>query len=312
MIYSQSKLRYGALPLFLLVTACVNEPKDGNPPPVGTKAVTGKFTVAMSETGNTSIIGTIQTGPSPANIVWEEIDQSGSCRLYKPRVPFCDPRCETGFTCVEDGQCMASPQRIGVGKVTVTGIKTNTGTSTFSMDMIVNSYQAVGIQLAFPPFAEGEAVTFSAAGADSIAAFAVTAKGIAPLAILNGEITMADGQPITLQWTPSAQAGNSVISVYVDISHHGGTKGKILCEGPDNGNLVIAASLLDKLKALGVSGFPKVEITRKSETLNADAGVELSLESMVNKELTIPGLISCGGDEDCPDGQTCQNDLKCK
>ena len=107
-------------------------------------------------------------------------------------------------------------------------------------------------------------------------------------------------------------AGKSAISVRVDISHHGGIKGAIECEGPDNGSLEIAATLVDKLKALGVSGFPKIDISRKATGTHPDVHVDLTIESTVEKSLTIPGIISCTGDDECPTGQTCKQDLKCQ
>jgi hypothetical protein len=134
------------------------------------------------------------------------------------------------------------------------------------------------------------------------------------LHILNDSITLADGQAISLKWTApgAANAANSTIFVMVDISHHGGSKGKIECEGPDNGALEIPAALVDKLKALGVSGFPKIEVSRRAVGTSASVDAEVVLESMDNKLLNIPGLISCGGDEDCPGTQKCQQDLQCK
>jgi hypothetical protein len=201
-----------------------------------------------------------------------------------------------------------------VGKVTVTGVKLKSAAASFAMTQLFNNYQpGVADSLAYPPFAEGDAVTFSAAGDSALGAFKVTATGIGLLTVLNDTITMADGKPITLKWTAPAKAGASVVAVYVDISHHGGSKGKIECEGPDNGSLVIAANLVDQLKALGVSGYPKIEITRKSTGTNADVKVSLVVESLVSRDLEIPGLISCDGSTAvCPDGKTCQPDLQCK
>jgi hypothetical protein len=98
----------------------------------------------------------------------------------------------------------------------------------------------------------------------------------------------------------------------INLSYHGGTKGKIECDCEDNGSLVIPASLLDQLKALGISGFPKIEIARRSIGTNAAAHADIVIESKVIKMLKVPGLVSCNGDEECPSGQSCQGDLRCQ
>jgi hypothetical protein len=317
MMHFKSTLRILLLPLFLLAGSCTNDPDEGAKPPGGGKAY-GTFQVSLIAPtditqGYTSVLGQLYDGPTPSPVNWVEAEKGGSCKLLTPKVPFCATPCGSGSTCVADGQCQVYPKAIGAGKVSVSGIKTKDGATAFTMDPLNKSYQpAAGAILAFPPFAEGDAVTFSAAGDTAAAAFSISAKGIGPLHVLNDSITLSDGQAISLKWTPPANAANSSISVMVDISHHGGSKGKIECEGPDNGAMEISAALVDKLKALGVSGFPKIEVSRRSVGASASADAELVLESMVNKDLNIPGLISCGGDEDCPDGKLCQQDRQCE
>lgn len=310
-------LRILILPLILLAGSCTNDPEEGVKPTGAGKAY-GSFQVTLVEPtditqGYTSVLGQLFDGPTPSSVNWVEAAKSGACKLLTPKVPFCPTPCGSGATCVADGQCREFPKPIVAGKVTVSGIRTKDGAPGFSMDPLNKTYQpAAGTILAFPPFAEGDAVTFSAAGDTGAAAFSISGKGIGPLQILNDSITLADGQAVSLKWTAPANPAISTISVMVDISHHGGSRGKIECEGPDNGALEIPATLVDKLKALGVSGFPKIEVYRRSVGASADVGAELVLESAVNKLLSIPGLISCGGNEDCPDGKTCQPDLQCK
>jgi hypothetical protein len=296
----------------------MNSTEEDKKPSSGSHPTSGGFTVSLVEATSFSsaysaVLGKVYDGPSPSALVWKQVAASGACKLYTPRAPFCETPCGSTALCVADNTCQDYPRSISAGKVTVKGVKDKSGQASFSMDPLLNSYQQpTGTQLAFPPFSEGDAVTFSAAGDTGIGAFAISANGIGPLAILNDTITLADGKPILLKWTPAKSAGASTVTAMVDISHHGGTKGKIECEGPDNGEMEIAAALVDQLKALGVSGFPKVEVTRKAVAANKDVNVSLSLESMITKSLSIPGLISCGGDEECPDGKTCQSDMQCK
>lgn len=318
MIRMHSLFRTIVLPLSLIAGSCTSEPDVVTGPGGGGKKAYGSFQVTLKEPtsstqGYTSVLGKLFDGPSPSPLAWTEASASGGCRLLKPDAPFCDPACGSSAQCVENGKCQAYPKSVAAGRVTVEGIKTKAGAMSFTMDPLLNSYQpTAGTVPDFPPFAEGATVTFSAAGDTSVDAFTLTAKGISPLAVLNDTIVLADGQPIALRWTPAADPGQSSISVLVDISHHGGAKGKIECEVPDNGSLDIPAAMVDALKALGVAGFPKLEVSRKATATQDDGNVKLVLESMVVKDLSIPGFISCAGDEDCPDGQTCQQDLLCK
>ena len=308
-------LGFWGLPLFLLAVSCTSDSGNGNP---STGSSAGSFQVSLVEPtaitpGYTTVLGKVYTGPTPSSIIWKEVGSSGSCRLFTPRAPFCEKGCGSDSTCVEDNKCQVFPKSIGVGKVGVKGLKAKSGATTFSMDPILNSYQQPGtIQLEFPPSAEGDEITFSAAGDTSVPAFTVSAPGISPLVVLADSFTFVAGKPITLEWTPPKNAGASRVSVLVDLSHHGGTKGKIECEGPDNGKLEIPATLANDLKALGISGFPKIEIARKSTGTNAKVHVDLVIQAMLTKALSIPGLISCNDENPCPSGQTCQRDLRCQ
>ena len=321
MIPLKSGLQALILPLFLLAGSCTNDPDGGAKPP-GPGITYGSFQVSLvqpvlgASQGYTSVVGKLYNGPTPSPLNWKEEAKSGSCTLLKPSAPFCETPCGSTATCVAANKCQAFPKSIGVGRVTVEGIKSRAGDMTFTMDPLNNGYQpAAGVILALPPFSEGDAVKFTAAGDTAAAAFSITAKGISSLHLLNDTLTLADGKAVSLKWTAPADPSLSTISVMVDISHHGGTKGKIECEGPDNGTMEIAAGLVDELKALGVSGFPKLEMARRAVGTSASVEAKVILESQVTMPLNIPGLISCtpgSEDEKCPDGLTCQPDLQCK
>jgi hypothetical protein len=253
----------------------------------------------------------VNDGPTPSPIIWEEKASAGGCKLLVPRVPSCPEPCGGGAACVEDDSCQPYPSAIAVGTVTVQGLKTKEGATSFSMDPVGGNYQPTGVLFEYPPFSEGAAVTVTAPGNSTSPAISLTGKGISPLKVSDDSIWLETGKPVTLRWTPPAITGNTVIFVRVDISHHGGTAGVIESECPDNGSLTIPASLVDALKALGYFGFPKIEISRKAVAKDAATNVELVIESKITKYVYIPGLISCNGDEDCPGGQTCEN-FRCK
>ena len=122
------------------------------------------------------------------------------------------------------------------------------------------------------------------------------------------------GQPLQLTWTPAGQPALGRIELKLDISHHGGARGKIECDVPDTGSLEIPASQVSGLLALGVAGYPTIVVTRASTaTAAVSAGViSLRILSPVERAVDIEGLSSCTKDAECPTGQTCQTDLTCK
>lgn len=297
----------------LILGSCMSEP-EGRRPVANNGTSSGVFRVSLENGGGASIAGKVFNGVQPSALAWTEVAKSGACVLSKPKAPFCDGGCGSGGLCVSDGVCKPFPKAVSVGKVTVTGVKTKAGAAAFSMEPGFGTvYQpAVGTSLEPSPFAEGDAVAIAAAGDTAVGPFTVSAKGIVRLALAADSIVLADAKPVLLKWAAPAKDVGSKVHVYLDISHHGGTKGKIECEGPDNGSLEIAATLVDQLKALGVSGFPTVEATRMNVGKNEAAGVELILESLIVRNVGIPGLISCDEDNPCPSGKTCQQDMQCK
>jgi hypothetical protein len=288
------------------------------------KATVGTFTIRLVEpvpasgsttatAGHTTIIGKVWNGPQAEEVVWEVDAMDGPCRLVKPRVPFCDPACQDAV-CVEDDQCQASPSERSVGTLTVSGVKTSAGGTEFEVEPIGASYSTPGgVKLPYPAFEEGTEVRVAAPGKDG-PGFEVAAKGIAPLELTTTEFPARSTSPLALAWKPAGQPALGTIEIDLDISQHGGTKGKILCEAEDTGSLNIAASLIGKLLKLGVAGFPTISVARVNRaTAQTSAGViELQVISESERPIDIEGLASCSDSSECPDGQTCQEDLTCK
>ncbi|HZF50632.1 MAG TPA: hypothetical protein VE093_18365 [Polyangiaceae bacterium] len=264
--------------------------------------------------GYAAVLGKVYDGPTPSQIVWEKGTKDGACQLLTPRVPFCSTPCGGSAVCVEDEMCQPYPSAHSVGKVTAKGLKTESGATEFSMQPIANNYQTpAGLKLLYPPFAEGDNVTFEASG-DHFSAFSVQSTGISPLEITSASIAIEKDLPIKLTWTPPGKAGTTTIHVKLDISHHGGTKGLIECDTEDTGSLELSAAILTELVNLGVAGFPTISVMRRAvgSTTIAPGRVELVVASDVERPVQIPGLTSCTDDTQCPSGQTCQQDLTCK
>lgn len=321
-------MRRIALLLLLAVSSCssssdaVSTAPDASIADGGTEAATpdtaagdpnvlaGTFQLKLA-TEATSFIGKVYDGASLDSVIWDVTATEGDCRLLVPRTPFCDPACGSSAACVAENTCKDYPTARSVGVITLTGVKSADGTTTLTMSPVVNNYQPTAA-LAYPPFADGDAIQLSAAGAD-YAAFTIASKGIAPLALTGTAPALARGKAIALAWT-AGSAGATGIAVKLDVSHHGGSKGKIECATADDGTLEIASTLVDPLLDLGVAGFPTIIVTRKvtgSATI-APGRVDLVISSEVEEAVTVDGLTSCNDTSQCPTGKTCQSDLTCK
>jgi hypothetical protein len=196
----------------------------------------------------------------------------------------------------------------------VRGLRTASGATEFTMDP-VGSSKAYGpsgsVSISYPPTDPGAAVHLSAAGGD-YAAFEIETRGIAPLEGFAGDaLPLERDKPLELKWTASPDAQ---IEAVLEIAHHGGAKGKVICEAEDTGSLTIPATLVTQLIGLGVAGFPDVTLTRKSagSTRIAPGRVEFVLFASSNRPIAIAGLTSCMSDTECPSGQICDQDKSCK
>lgn len=265
---------------------------------------------AEATPGFTSVYGKVYDGPTPSSVQWEEVDRDGDCVLWVPRVPSCTTRCGSSALCVDDEVCQSYPTAHPVGEVTFSGITTASGDDETVMKPVANAYQP-SETLPFPAFTEGARVLIKSGGGD-YAKFTIEARGIVPLVLTSGEMVL-DGESLALTWTAGAEP-SAAITVKLDISHHGGTRGVLTCATADDGALDIAARLVAELLDLGVSGLPTIVVTRSATGVAViePGRVELVLASIVEEPVTVPGLVSCTDDSQCPEGTTCQDDLACR
>jgi hypothetical protein len=276
----------------------------------------GGFTIELkpnsSGSGTTTIGGNVYEGAKPENVTWQSRTKSGDCELLIPSVPFCSTACGSSEVCVATDRCAPYPASVGVGAVTLQGV----GSADITMNPEGDTkYYAPpkGTVIPFPPAADGSEIRVQAAGG-SLGPFTIVSEAIAPLAITSDNpAAITTGAPLQIRWTPGVSE-LARIHLELDLSHHGGTKGKIACDLADDGSVEIPSALLTELIGLGLAGFPTVEIARRAiGTANVTGGkVTLDVVSQARLDVTVPGLVSCSEDSDCPSGQTCQDDLQCK
>jgi hypothetical protein len=301
--------------------ASVHDGGDGD----GLRDAVGTFSIELiapadDDPGITAIFGRVYAAMPASTLQWTLADEAGDCQLYEPLVPFCDPSCGSGTICLPDGTCAAPPASLDVGTVSFGGLGTGDGEATIELEPLppTNTYQPRSTsELAFPPFEEGDTITVRASGGD-LTAFELSAGGIAPLEVLSPSPIQFDPEAATVvSWTAPERDASSQVIITVDISHHGGRKGELVCTTDDDGEHELPAELVQGLIELGVAGFPTVTITRESKNdPSAEApGLTLRVFSEVDRNLEIPGVVSCeetGQQDVCPEGQTCQANKICR
>lgn len=271
-----------------------------------------QFLHTVSQFGDSSsFFGKLFDGPTPATTLFTVDLTDGDCHVETPRVPFCATPCGGSAACVEDNVCQPYPTSRNAGTLHATGLLVGGTVTPFDMTPINNGYQVpASVTLSVPPFTDGAPLSLDVAGSGSLAPFTMNNTGVAPIALSQMTYPLASGTALDVQWTAGSTSTNARIEVEVDISHHGGLRGQILCDTADDGSLTIGATLTTRLIALGVSGFPTMVVRRvKKSTLGQ---VNFNVVSSTEVGLTIPGLTSCTDDMDCPMGQTCQSDLRCQ
>jgi len=284
------------------------EPTELEYNPCAVDARVGRFSIELAARF-TGINGDVHDGVDPA-FVPDEVATDGACTLYRAPSLFCDPACGSSESCGTGG-CVPTPRTQNVGVITVTGLVMSPIEMT--PRMVGNHYTNPGT-LTHPGFAEGAAIALAAAGGDH-SAFMLRGAGVAALEVPATPITIAADTPAVITWTAPGVANDAVeVLINLDIARHGGTPARIECHVPDTGSAEIPAALVTQLVEIGFSGFPAVDLTRRSADSVEVAGlgcIELEVLASARVEAALPGVTSCNGDTDCAAGQTCQEDLTC-
>ena len=272
-----------------------------------------QITIAGADAENTvparsSFFGVIYDKPSPVDgVKFEQAEELGDCRLMVPVNPFCDPSCDINSVCTSDGVCTpySTPQNLGV--VSLTGLMPGD----FSMDPIAPSYKyqaPASVRLPYPPCSEGTPLSITAPDVG----IAIDGVCVAPIVLLGADtIPVRANQALALRWEPPTTSSTRV-GIDLDIAHHGGATGKILCDVADNGSFEIPEPLVTRLVSLGLAGFPAITLTRQFQAkASSEPGVAFIVASTTSR-LVDTGVVSCGSTLPCPSGMTCKTDHTCE
>jgi hypothetical protein len=232
--------------------------------------------------GGTGTSAWLASGPSPPPE--ERIAAAGDCALYAHReAATCSQPCD-GF-CQPPSTCVPFPAPVSAGPITVNGLRR-------PLVFQPSEFGYVPSDTAWPIdlFTDEAIVTASAPGAAGVPAFAVTARGVSPLAANLGTLVLEDSADEVVRWTAAPGAGATGaprIQLALRVGWHGAPyQMMLLCESADDGELTIPRQLIAQLPPFGGVGlFPwPSNVTRFTRGVASTAAgpVELFVGSQAN------------------------------
>ena len=263
----------------------------------------GNFVTYLGGSDRSTVLdGSIAQVVVPSAVPELLLDE-GECRLLGPQNLFCSESCAFGMVCAGDDECVPEREALDAGTVTITGLEAD-----FSSEPngITLKYSG-SFSDPYPGFVQGSAIELSTAGG-AIEGFSLRARGVSPIETALNDVPVASGNGVALTWEATGvDRSQSEVFVNFQINTHGATTGWIECVGEDDGEMEIPEPLITRLMTMGLSGFPRMTLTRRSvdSVHNADGCVQLSIESSMDIDLVVDGVTSCTKAEDCPEGQSC-------
>lgn len=242
------------------------------------------------------VSGTLYDGPRPNPEPMRVVREAGGCQLREAVHPVCTEPCGSAAACVSDDQCTPYPKSQDVGNLTLRGLDLDTESTT--LEPFAPNYFYQSEELAYPPCQPGAALHLESNS------FTAEATCIAPLLVDPDRVRVRSGEPVSLTWNTTDSAVPARIQILLDISHHGGKRGDILCDVPDSGSHTIPQDMVSALIDLGLAGFPSVILTRRFTGTTSLPDVAFLVVATVERPVD-SGVRSCLNDEECPNGQTC-------
>jgi hypothetical protein len=267
----------------------------------------GSLSVNLSS-DRTIVAGAISSGVLPSSVAGVETE-SGGCELLVPRDLLCSS-CTAGEACAGEDMCVPKPSKVSAGDVSVEGLLVDVQVAPNGLTL---DYSKTLLD-PYPAYDLGAGLTIHAAG-DVVEAFEATVYGVPQMVSDLPAVAVKQGEPAKLEWdTENVESDQTSVFISFSVNVHGAVTGWIECTAPDTGSFEIPADLVSSLIDLGLSGFPRVELERRSSaTVELEDGcVDVYAGSKVTIEIEVDGLASCNDDDDCADGQTCSPELACE
>jgi len=250
--------------------------------------------------------GSISNGIVPITVL-QVMGTYGDCQVLRRNNPYCDPLCESGFTCDFDGSCIPYPEEQDLGIVSIAGLLQDV-----IMEPLEPGYSYFDTTLPNPAFLPGALLEFRMP--DGVYGPVVLhGVGVDPLVAVEETWTLVEGQDLSIYWEPpTAKVQRSSIDLSVNIDQHGNTPATVVCTFDDDGEGILSGEAIAQMYSLGVSGFPSGSLSRRTaDSALIDGGcMDFSVGAPRTVAVDVDGFTPCFDDSDCPDGQTCNQKLQ--
>ncbi len=240
----------------------------------------------------TVIAGNVSNGVLPTSVPKVETE-GGGCELLVPRDLFCST-CATDEVCAGDDTCVPKPSKVSAGILSLEGLLVEADVSPNSLTL---DYSKTLLD-PYPAYDVGTTISFKAAG-DVIPAFEAEVYRVPELVSDLSVVNVKHGEPTQLAWdSDTANPDQSSVFITFSVNVHGAVTGWIECTAPDTGAFEIPAEMVSALIDLGLSGFPRVDLERRSSaTVELEQGcIDVYAGSNLRPEIEVDGLVSCNED----------------
>jgi len=239
--------------------------------------------------------------------------EAGDCRLLRRENPLCDPTCGPEETCDLTGTCVPFPVEQDIGEVVVAGL-----VQPVVMEAREPGAHYFDTTVPHPAMTDGSLVQLRTDATGALGEVVLHGVAPVPLVAQSDELLMGHGQALEVRWEPPPAGARTEVFLSLNIDQHGGSPGRIECTFADDGLGEVPAELTGGLVDAGVTGFPSAVLRRRTSdraeldaTDRTTAGcIDFQLTSPRTIPLRVSGYIPCTDDDDCPDGQTCNEEIE--
>ncbi len=253
-----------------------------------------------------TVSGSVGDGVVPMTVL-EEVVAEGDCRALRRNNPYCHPPCQADEACDFGGSCVPYPATQDLGSVSILGLG-----ETVSMDPVSPGFTYFDTSVGHPAYQVGRLAQL-VIEQGPWGPITLHGVGVEQLVLTQETWLLFEGRDLAITWEPPTELARSEVVLRITIDQHGATPISLSCSFADDGEGMVPASMIDLLVTAGVTGFPNGGLVRRtadSVPLGQAGCVDFVLSSTRTTDVRVDGFTPCDDDEDCPEGQECNEAIE--